>query len=68
MAFSEGKAIPFWGPIMPSHTEEDLVNGIIGYFSICWRIEKPFGDKKKSRRREGEGKLGLQVRWRSFSL
>lgn len=48
MAFSEGKAIPFWGPIMPSHTEEDLVNGIIGYFSICWRIEKPFGDKKKA--------------------
>lgn len=38
MTFCESKTVTFRSSIMPADAEEDLVDGVVGYFSVCLRI------------------------------
>lgn len=42
VAFREGEAVALGGPVVASHAEEDLVNGVVGDFGVRRRFQQPF--------------------------
>lgn len=41
VALSEGKAVTLWCAIMASHTEQDLIDGVVGNLGTVVGIQQP---------------------------
>lgn len=45
VALSEGKAVALWCAIMSSHTEQDLIDGVVGDLCTGVGVQQPVGKK-----------------------
>ena len=47
VALSEGKAVTLWCAVMATHTEQDLIDGVVGDLSAGSGVQQPEGIKLK---------------------
>lgn len=50
VAFCEGEAVALWRAVMATHTEQDLVDGVVGDLCACLRIQQP--DRNSTRQNQ----------------
>lgn len=47
VALSEGEAVALWCAIMAPHTEENLIDGVVGDLCVSMRVQQPEGMRGK---------------------
>lgn len=41
VALCEGETVTLWCPVMTPNTEQDLIDGVVRYFSPTLRVQQP---------------------------